>query len=244
MTVSVSLIIPTFKEAAYLDRTLDIVAHLDPPPLETIVVDGGSQDETLAVAASFSVQVLRSPARGRAVQMNAGARQARGDILVFLHADTQLPFDAIAVIQRTLSDKKVACGGFISLMAGAETTRWGISLHNALKTYYTAFLFRPICFWQGLRILFGDQVMFCRRADFLDCGGFDTSLPIMEDAALCMQLLPYGRIVQVNRVVQSSDRRVAAWGAWKATGIYLTVGCLWAVGVPARWLKAWYDDVR
>lgn len=247
-----SLVIPTYNEAAAIARTLHLVAHLRPAPWETIVVDGGSEDETLAIAESFAqssnsasgATVLRSPDRGRAAQMNFGARQASGDIVAFLHADTQLPDDAIAVMTDTLGDRGVACGGFISLMAGDRVTCWGVSLHNALKTYYAPLLFRPLRFFRGLRILFGDQVMFCRRRDFLDCGGFDVQLPIMEDAALCMQLLPYGRIVQVNRTVQSSDRRVARWGTWKANGIYLAIGVLWGVGVPARFLKAWYDDVR
>jgi GT2 family glycosyltransferase len=74
-------------------------------------------------------------------------------------------------------------------MVGAETTRWGISLHNYLKTYYAPLLFRPHLFFRGLRLLFGDQVMFCRRADFWDCGGFNEALPIMEDGDLCLRLL-------------------------------------------------------
>jgi GT2 family glycosyltransferase len=86
--------------------------------------------------------------------------------------------------------------------------------------------------------------MFCRRQDFLDCGGFDAELPIMEEADLCMKLTRYGRLCQVNRVVQSSDRRVAQWGTLKANFIYLMIGCLWGIGVPAQTLKRFYDDVR
>jgi len=86
--------------------------------------------------------------------------------------------------------------------------------------------------------------MFCRRADFVACGGFDPKLPIMEEADLCLKLCRLGRIRQVNRVVQSSDRRVAAWGFWKANGIYLMIGLLWGMGVSAKTLKRFYAEVR
>jgi rSAM/selenodomain-associated transferase 2 len=240
----VSIIIPTLNEASSLRRTLSQLTVLDPPPLEVMVVDGGSQDETVAIALAAGVQVLVCDRCGRSVQMNYGANSAKGDVLCFLHADMWVPNDLIAVIERTLTDLTVACGGFISLMAGAETTRWGISLHNYLKTYYAPLLFRPHLFFKGLRLLFGDQVMFCRRVDFWECGGFNQALPIMEDGDLCLRLLQKGRIRQVNRIVQSSDRRVAHWGTWKATAIYLYIGCLWGVGVSADYLKRFYEDVR
>lgn len=240
----VSIIIPTLNEASSLGRTLRQLTVLDPPPAEVLVVDGGSQDETVAIAQLAGVQVLMCDRGGRSVQMNHGAKLAQGNILCFLHADTQVPTDLIAVIQQTLADQTVACGGFISLMTGDKTTRWGISLHNYLKTYYAPLLFRPHLFFRGLRLLFGDQVMFCRRYDFWNCGGFNEALPILEDGDLCLRLAKKGRIRQVNRVVQSSDRRVAQWGDWKATFIYVYIGCLWGVGVSADYLKRLYDDVR
>ncbi|MGB3207248.1 MAG: TIGR04283 family arsenosugar biosynthesis glycosyltransferase, partial [Crinalium sp.] len=195
----VSIIIPTLNEASSLKRTLRQLSVLEPSALEVLVVDGGSTDETVALAESYGVQVLSCDRSGRSVQMNHGAKSASGDILCFLHADTCVPDDLIAVIEQTLADSSVACGGFISLMSGQQTTRWGISLHNYLKTYYAPLLFRPHLFFKGLRLLFGDQVMFCRRADFWDCGGFDEALPIMEDGDLCLRLVKKGKIRQVNR---------------------------------------------
>jgi rSAM/selenodomain-associated transferase 2 len=241
----VSIIIPTLNEAAALGRTLRCLSVLDPPAWEILVVDGGSRDDTVAIAASLSATIIHSDQAGRSIQMNRGAEVATGEILCFLHADTLVPDDVIAVMTKTLAKPAIACGGFISLMTGTETTRWSVSLHNYLKTYYAPLLFRPYLFWfKGLRLLFGDQVMFCRRGDFGACGGFDPALPIMEEADLCLKLLPYGRIRQVNRVVQSSDRRVAKWGALKATAIYLYVGFLWGMGASATTLKRFYEDIR
>ena len=241
----VSIIIPTLNEATALGRTLRCLSVLEPPAWEILVVDGGSRDETVAIAQAAASLVITSPQAGRSIQMNRGAEAATGEILCFLHADTLVPDDLVTVIGRTLGNPAIACGGFISLMAGTETTRWGVSLHNYLKTYYAPLLFRPYLFcFKGLRLLFGDQVMFCHRHDFWACGGFDPALPIMEEADLCLKLLSYGRIRQVNRVVQSSDRRVAKWGALKATAIYLYVGFLWGMGASATTLKRFYDDIR
>ncbi|MBE9063924.1 TIGR04283 family arsenosugar biosynthesis glycosyltransferase [cf. Phormidesmis sp. LEGE 11477] len=242
---SVSIIIPTLNESKVLARTLRQLTILDPPAKEVIVVDGGSDDDTVAIAQKYSATILTTQHARRSTQMNLGAQQASGDILCFLHGDTIVPDDVVDVILATLSDSTVACGGFVSLMTGRMTTRWSTSLHNSLKTYYAPLLFRPRLFLtKGLRLLFGDQVMFCRRTDFLACGGFDSALEIMEEADLCIKLAQRGRIKQVNRTVQSSDRRVAKWGPIKANLIYLAIGMLWGVGVSTTTLKRFYENVR
>ena len=240
----ISIIIPTLNEASCLGRSLRQLSCLDPPAWEVLVVDGGSEDETIAVVQKAGVHILISNERGRAVQMNRGAEAATGEILCFLHADTSVPDDLVSVIEQTLGDETIACGGFISLMTGFQTTRWGVSLHNYLKTYYAPLIFRPHLFFKGLRLLFGDQVMFCRRADFWESGGFNSALPILEDGDLCLKLVRRGRIRLVNRIVQSSDRRVARWGSLKATAIYLYIGFLWGFGVSATYLKQFYEDIR
>jgi rSAM/selenodomain-associated transferase 2 len=245
----VSIVMPTLNEAGCLGRTLRHLSLLDPPAAEVLIVDGGSTDKTLAIAHQFcqttqaKIHILSTEC-GRSLQMNRGAEAATGDILCFLHADTLVPDDLVAIVSETLTDSTVACGGFVSLMAGSHTTRWGVSLHNYLKTYYAPLIFRPHLFLKGLRLLFGDQVMFCRREDFWGCGGFDAAMPIMEEADLCLKLVRRGRIRQVNRVVQSCDRRVAQWGSLRATAIYLYIGLLWGIGVSPGYLKQFYEDVR
>ncbi|MGP1371284.1 MAG: TIGR04283 family arsenosugar biosynthesis glycosyltransferase [Almyronema sp.] len=244
MTADVSIIIPALNEAGYLERTIRQLRLLTPAVREIILVDGGSDDETVAIAKAAGLTVVASAIAQRSHQMNKGAEQAKGKFLCFLHADTQVPDDVAAVIEQTLENPAIACGGFVSLMSGPLQTHWGISLHNFLKTYYAPLLFRPHLFGRGCRLLFGDQVMFCPRSLFWQCGGFNTDLPIMEEADLCVRLSRYGRIRQVNRVVQSSNRRVAKWGPFKAHLIYLSIGCLWGLGVSARWLKRFYEEVR
>ncbi len=240
------------NEATVLERTLGLVGALCPPPHEVILVDGGSGDETMAIAtkscsttlATIPTQLLHTTSPGRGIQMNQGAKAATGDVLCFLHADTLVPDDLLAVIEETLGDRHCVGGGFISLMAGKTNVRWGITLHNVLKTYYAPLLFRPHQFFQGLRIMFGDQAMFCRRHAFWVCGGFDESLPLMEDADLCRRLYRQGRLRLVNRTVQVSDRRVAKLGVLKANWIYFYIGFLWGLGVSAQYLKKFYDDIR
>lgn len=240
----VSIIIPTLNEAKSLQRTLHHLQILHPPAAEIIVVDGGSIDATVEIATEAKVKVdcLSPPSRSK--QMNHGASLARGDFLCFVHADTFVPDDLVKIIQTTLNDPTVAAAGFISIMQGENQTRWITSAHNYLKTYYASLLFRPHRFIKGLRVLFGDQVIFCRRQDFWQCGGYDPNLAIMEDADLCSRLGHSGKIKLVNRIVTSSDRRVAKWGTLKANTIYLYIGILWGLGVPADKLKQLYEDIR
>ncbi|CAN5152524.1 TIGR04283 family arsenosugar biosynthesis glycosyltransferase [soil metagenome] len=251
----ISIIIPTVNEERTLPRLFRQLRQLYPAPEEIIVVDGGSQDQTISIIQQAmavatldgfsSFQLIQSPVARRSSQMNRGVNAATGDYVCFLHADTALPDDALAVIEATLANPKLAAGGFISIMRGPLRTRWFTSFHNFIKTYYAPLFFRPYLFFaRGARLLFGDQAIFCRRQQFLDCGGFADDLPIMEEADMLLRLVHYGRIRQVNRVVESSDRRVAKWGFWRANGLFLYVGILWGVGYSAEKLKQLYEDIR
>lgn len=240
----VAIVIPMLDEASALPRLLRHLAALDPPPAEIVVVDGGSSDASVEIASACErVRVLTSPKRGRAAQINHGAAAIRSPLVCVLHADTLLPEDAVSVIRRTLEEPRLALAGFTPLLSGPETVRWGTSLHNWLKTWYAPLLFRPHLFLRGGRLLFGDHAMFFRRLDFLAVGGCDENLALMEDADLCLRLVRRGRIRLVNRVVITSDRRIAAWGPLKANWIYLKVGIRWGLGLR-RGLERHYPDIR
>ena len=131
----VSNIIPVLNEASCLGLTLRCLQRLDPPAHQIIVVDGDSTDATVAIATHYQATVVKTQQQGRAVQMNAGGELATGEILCFVHGDTLVPNDLVTILCQTLATASVAGGGFISVMRGAQVTRWGRTLHNALKTY-------------------------------------------------------------------------------------------------------------
>lgn len=240
--MSVSIVIPALNEAAALPVTLARLAELDPPPGEVLLVDGGSGDATVAIAEAAGLRVIRHPVASRAAQINRGVAEARGPIVCVLHADSLLPVDAVAVIEATLADLRIALAGFTPLITGAKT-RWGTSAHNWLKTWYAPLIMRPHLFVRGVRLLFGDHAMFFRRDQFLAVGGCDPSVAIMEEADLCIKLAALGRVKLVPRIVRTSDRRIAAWGPLKANWIYFKVGMLWCLGARER-LGRHYPDVR
>ena len=125
---SVSVIIPTYNESNEIASTLDALFKSNPLPHEVIVADGGSSDDTPQIIKSYNCRYINAP-KGRASQMNMGASIADGDIIVFLHADTTLPFNFVELVNNILYKKNYVLGGFTSIMRG-ENTQWFISLNN------------------------------------------------------------------------------------------------------------------
>lgn len=244
--MTLSVIIPTLNEAKALPATLDVLAGLDPAPIEVIIADAGSEDKTVEIASAAGATVLSDLPKGRAGQMNAGVAAASGDRLCFLHADTIIPKDFVTLVDEVLSDPKTALAGFISIMKGAGGVRRVTTAHNFIKTWYAPLFFRPVSFVRGCRLLFGDQVMICRREDFEAVGGWDADQFIMEEADLCLRMVRggRGRVRQVPRKVWSSDRRVAEWGFWRANLTYIYVGMMWGFGAKSAHLDKHYEDVR
>ncbi|KAI3437612.1 hypothetical protein D9Q98_000064 [Chlorella vulgaris] len=248
---TVSIIVPALNEEAGLEATLRYLQkQLQPAAAEIIVVDGGSSDRTVSVARRCGVRVVQA-GRGRARQMNAGAAAAKGQILVFAHADTQPPQALVAEVRRQLSQPNVVLGGFRPLIEFEGKPLRAFSANNTLKTYYGPLLLRPLSFLRGLRCLFGDQTLFCRAADFRNVGGYDGRLPIMEDADLCIRLQMTGpvecskrrrgRVVQVNSVPnRTSGRRLAQWGGLRATAIHVIIGLSWYCGATPEQLRGIY----
>lgn len=243
MSQTVAIVIPTLDEATTLPRLARLLAALDPPPDEVLVVDGGSTDGTAVIARALGLPVIVHTEQGRALQINRGVDAVRSEIVCVLHADTQPPDDMVAVIRRTLSDPEVALAGFTPLLSGPDKVRWATSFHNWIKTWYVPLVMRPRLFMRGARLLFGDHAMFFRKSDFLLAGGCDPGMSVMEEADMCIKLARFGRIRLLNRIILTSDRRVAAWGEWKANWIYFTVGIRWAVGLHQR-LGERYPHIR
>jgi glycosyltransferase involved in cell wall biosynthesis len=240
--MSVSIVVPALDEEKVLTILVDHLALLDPPPLEVLLVDGGSYDKTVQIALAASWRVVES-ARGRALQINRGVAEARGELVCVVHADSLPPRDMVAVIEATMAKSDVALASFTPLIRGPRKTRWGTTAHNWIKTWYAPLITRPHLFVRGVRLLFGDHAMFFRRADFLAIGGCTPGDAVMEEADLCVKFARLGRIKLVPRWVITSDRRIAAWGPLKANWIYFKVGILWAVGLRHRMAEN-YPDIR
>jgi glycosyltransferase involved in cell wall biosynthesis len=240
---SVTILIPALNEEVALPQTISSIAAMVPTPDEVLLVDGGSADQTVALAKQAGFRVEISPKRGRGAQINYGVEQATGQIICVLHADTLLPADAIAVIREAMMDQRTALASFTPRIAGPTGTRWGSTFHNWIKTWYVPLLTGPHLFMRGVRLLFGDHAMFFRRKHFIEVGGCDERLVVLEEADLCIKLAKYGRTRMIPRWARTSDRRITAWGRWRANWIYFKVGMLWALGARER-LADHYPDVR
>ncbi len=241
--IRITILIPAYNEEKALPATLASLAQFSPAPDEILLVDGGSNDRTLEIARAAGIKAIAAPRKGRGAQINYGMECAKGDVVCVLHADSQLPADAIAVIRDTMSDQRIALASFTPRLAGPQGTRWGSTFHNWIKTWYAPLLARPHLFLKGVRLLFGDHAMFFRRDHFLAVGGCDERLVVMEEADLCIKLARFGRTKMVHRWVWTSDRRITEWGRWRANWIYFKVGMMWALGARER-LAEHYPDIR
>jgi rSAM/selenodomain-associated transferase 2 len=195
---------------------------------EVIVVDGGSRDRTVEIARAACWPRVETAPRGRASQMNTGARIATGEVLLFLHADASLPAGAAAYVEGALADPRVVAGAFRTChVAEGARAPW---LHLAdLRSRYS-------------RLPYGDQALFVRREAFFRAGGFPEQ-PLMEDLELSRRLSRLGRIAVVPARVRVSGRRFLAHPI-RDTLLVNAFPLLYRLGVPARALARWYEDVR
>jgi rSAM/selenodomain-associated transferase 2 len=203
--VQVSIIVPVFNEASGIVEFLKSLAAVQTEALEIILVDGGSVDQTLALASPYADRVLQS-AKGRALQMNAGATVARGSVLLFLHADTQLPNGALQLIDRVITQ-------------GASWGRFDVSIDGRspwLKLVSTLMNWRS----RLSGIATGDQAMFVTRVAFDAVGGF-APIALMEDIALSTALKKLGHAACLSQRVVTSGRR------WEQQGVLRTIVLMW-----------------
>ena len=224
--VRLSIIIPALNESRVLQANLPHLQPLRNSGHEVILVDGGSTDDTLAMAKSM-VDRLVHTSQGRASQMNAGANVASGGIFLFLHADTLLPDAADDMVVQSMQGAEASWGRFDVILSGSDR------------------LFRAVEFLMNVRsrvtgIATGDQAMFVNRRLFEAVSGFP-EIPLMEDIALSRSLKKISPPLCLRHRVTTSSRR------WEQRGILRTVVLMWclrcayALGTDPRRLARIYD---
>ena len=225
-SMRVSVIVPVFNEAPLIRSFLSNLRQRI-PGAEIIVVDGASTDGTDRLAQGFCDQLIRSSARSRAKQMNAGAEAAAGDLLWFLHADAEVPLESLNEISRIMSNPKV-CGGFFRIRLPA--TRPVYRLTDGFAHYAGLLL--------GIRC--GDHGIFSRRTAFVEAGRFP-DVPLMEDVEFFRHLRRCGRVAYSNKRIATSARRFETVGPFRLTFAYGIIATLYLFGVPLPKLAAIYE---
>jgi rSAM/selenodomain-associated transferase 2 len=202
----ISIIIPALNESEGIAACLMPLQPLRAAGHEIIVVDGGSRDETVALAQPLADKVIRAP-RGRASQMNAGARIATGKVLLFLHADTRLPAEADRLIVEGMARSGKGWGRFDVRLSGRQSLLRVVERMMNRRSRLTG-------------ISTGDQAVFVRREWFDAIGGFP-EIPLMEDVELSRRLKRLGSPLCLRPPVITSSRR------WEAKGILRTILLMW-----------------
>ncbi|MCI0485317.1 MAG: TIGR04283 family arsenosugar biosynthesis glycosyltransferase [Blastocatellia bacterium] len=219
--MKVSVIIPALNEERNILTTL-LSIKKQQGDFEIIVVDGGSTDRTAEIARPHASVI--SSERGRAVQMNAGARLASGEILLFLHADSILHPDALSNLNQALKDPENV-GGTFTLKFDSD------KFLLRFYTFFTRFKFRYFHY--------GDQGIFVRRSVFEQLGGFK-EIPIMEDIDFLRRMHGRGRVALIKLPVTTSARRFLKRGLFRQQLLNTILVSLYVLGVKPETLSRWY----
>lgn len=217
-----SIIIPTLNEAASITATLLGLSNM--PDVEIIVADGGSTDRTVKLAQVAGASVVQCNL-GRGKQMNAGAALATGEVLLFLHADTQLPTDFHEHIWQVMRQNNSA--GAFQLHIGAKG--WKLRLVEFAANLRS----------RWFRMPYGDQAIFVRASVFYEMDGF-RNWPLMEDFDFCQRLKKNGKMKLVPASVTTSPRRWQRLGVLRTTLTNLACVTAFQLGVSPATLAGWY----
>lgn len=219
-----SIVVPTLNEATRIEHCLQRLRS-GFPDCELVVVDGGSTDGTVELAARYA-RTVRSVA-GRATQMNAGAALTGGDILWFIHADCLVSPDALELLRRAVLDPGVVGGG---LQLRFDQRGLGLA-YLAVSSNLRA---------RRLNWIFGDQAMFVRRGVFDSVGGFP-EIPLMEDLEMSRILRRRGRLAVLPTTVTASARRLVAQGPWRMTVLMQLLKLQYLLGVDPERIHRRYE---
>ncbi|MEW6265726.1 MAG: TIGR04283 family arsenosugar biosynthesis glycosyltransferase [Thermodesulfobacteriota bacterium] len=224
-----SIVIPVYQEQETIKPWLERLSSLKAPGgLEIIVVDGGPGQETILEIKTPSVSKL-SAAKGRARQMNAGAQAARGEILLFLHADTILPDRAFLLVDQAMKNRTIVGGAFDLRIESRRPLVRFIGRAATLRSRLT-------------RAPYGDQVIFLRRDFFRLLEGY-ADIPLMEDLELMRRIKRRrGRIAFISEPVKTSGRRWEREGPWRCTGRNIFIRLLYHLGVSPDKLVGFYPS--
>lgn len=222
---SISIVIPALNEAAEIAETIRR-ARAVPEACEIILCDGGSTDATRAIAAAHGCAVLQcEPSRGR--QLRLGAQQARGKVVLLLHADTWLPPEGGRVALDCLRDTRVVAGGFYKRFREPHGLMRGSRFRCWLR-------------WALFRRVLGDQAMFIRR-EVLEAIGGVPDVPLMEEYELLKRLRPLGRVALARAVVRTSARRFRERGVLRTYWRMAAVSARYFLGASPEALRRAYD---
>ena len=227
--MKISIIIPTLNESLLLQRLLCGLNKIIDSQGEIIVVDGGSNDNTLEIASKYAHQVFVTE-QGRATQMNYGAAFAKGEVLFFLHADSMLTTNAFQKLKEIVKESAYVGGAF---RLQIDSNKLLLSIISQVVNLRSRFF----------HLVYGDQGIFVRKKNFLEIGKFLIT-PLMEDVEFYGRLRASGKTVILNEKILTSARRWEKEGILYATFRNWLLLIMYYMGIPAKQLEKLYLQVR
>ncbi len=226
----ISIVTPLLNEKNYVKPFLESLKPLD-GDFELILVDGGSSDGTIQEIEKNlhefpkKVKLLKSE-RGRATQMNKGAEEATGNILLFLHVDSYISDDSILLIEKNILDRKIVGGAFIHKFSNEDVFLRFLNVFGYLRSNMT-------------KIFFGDYGIFLRKDIFWKIGGYDNIL-FLEDVEICRKARRYGKLIQIRRNIITSPRRFIKEGKLKLTIVFILANIMNHLGFRPKFLLRYF----